>query len=210
MFITIEGIEGSGKTTQIPHMVEFLNERGHACLVTREPGGTLIGTKIRAILLDPGNKEIDPLAELLLYTADRAQHLQRRILPALSAGETVLCDRFFDATLVYQGYARGLDIGLIRRLHQLMLNGIAPDLTFLLDLAPEIGLARAWHQIKDGSRSLGETRFEKETLRFHERVRAGYLDLAGLEPERFRVVDAGQSEHEVRTEMLRILSLEID
>jgi dTMP kinase len=206
MFITLEGIEGSGKTTQVRHIVEFLQSKGHACVATREPGGTRIGKQIRALLLDPESSDIDPMTELLLYTADRAQHVKQFVLPLLSAGKVVLCDRYYDATVVYQGYARGLDIGLIRNLHKLILKDLKPDITILLDLPPEVGLARAWKQINNGTRTDIESRFEKETLAFHEKVRSGYLELARLEPERFRVVDASKSESQVQKEILGILS----
>ena len=134
MFITLEGIEGSGKTTQAKYMVRFLESKGHDCVMTREPGGTRIGKKIRAILLDPESTDMDPLTELLLYIADRAQHIRELVYPSLSAGKTVICDRFYDATLVYQGFARGLDIGLINQLHQLMFEDLRPDITILLYL----------------------------------------------------------------------------
>ena len=207
MFITIEGIEGSGKTTQIKHIAEFLRKKGHDCVMTREPGGTIIGERIRALLLDPGSKNMDPVTELLLYTADRAQHINALVNPALAAGKTVLCDRYFDATLAYQGYARGVDMELIHRLHQLVLEGLMPDITLLLDLLPEVGLSRAWKQINSGARSAGETRFEKETLLFHEKVRAGYLALARKDPGRYRVVDASGNEDQVRSEIIKVLSV---
>lgn len=210
MFITLEGIEGSGKTTQVRHIVEFLQSKGHACVATREPGGTRIGKQIRALLLDPESSDMDPMTELLLYTADRAQHVKQLILPLLSAGKAVLCDRYYDATVVYQGYARGLDIGLIRGLHKLILKDLKPDITILLDLPPEEGLARAWKQINSGTRTDIESRFEKETLAFHEKVRSGYLELARLEPERFRVIDASKSESQVRKEILSILSSDLN
>lgn len=210
MFITLEGIEGSGKTTQIRYVVEFLQSKGHACVATREPGGTRIGKQIRALLLDPESSDMDPMTELLLYTADRAQHVKQLILPLLSAGKAVLCDRYYDATVVYQGYARGLDIGLIRGLHKLILKDLKPDITILLDLPPEEGLARAWKQINSGTRTDIESRFEKETLAFHEKVRSGYLELARLEPERFRVIDASKSESQVRKEILSILSSDLN
>ncbi len=210
MFITLEGIEGSGKTTQVRHIVEFLQSKGHACVATREPGGTRIGKQIRALLLDPESSDMDPMTELLLYTADRAQHVQQCVLPLLSAGKAVLCDRYYDATVVYQGYARGLDIGLIRGLHKLILKDLKPDITILLDLPPEEGLARAWKQINSGTRTDIESRFEKETLAFHEKVRSGYLELARLEPERFRVIDASKSESQVRKEILSILSSDLN
>lgn len=206
MFITLEGIEGSGKTSQMHHMARFLESRGHDCVMTREPGGTRIGEKMRAILLDPESKSMVPLAELLLYTADRVQHVNEIVIPALSHGKTVLCDRYFDATVAYQGHARGLDIGLINRLHALMLEGLKPNVTILLDLPPEIGLSRAWKQIHNGARAGFETRFEKESLSFHEKVRDGYLELARLEPLRFRVVDASRDENQVRDEIIKVLS----
>ena len=210
MFISFEGIEGSGKTTHVKHTVRFLKDKGHDCVITREPGGTRIGKKIRAILLDPMSKDMDPLAELLLYTADRAQHIKEFILPLLSDGKMVLCDRYYDATMAYQGFARGLDIGLIEKMHKLLFENLKPDITLLLDLPPEIGLARAWKQIETGTRTGEETRFEEETLSFHKKVRSGYLELAHLEPERFRIIDASKDEHGVREEIIKILDAEIN
>ena len=210
MFISFEGIEGSGKTTHVKHTVRFLKDKGHDCVITREPGGTRIGEKIRAILLDPMSKDMDPLAELLLYTADRAQHIKEFILPLLSDGKMVLCDRYYDATMAYQGFARGLDIGLIEKMHKLLFENLKPDITLLLDLPPEIGLARAWKQIETGTRTGEETRFEEETLSFHKKVRSGYLELARLEPERFRIIDASKDEHGVREEIIKILDAEIN
>jgi dTMP kinase len=206
MFITLEGIEGSGKTTQIEHIDRFLRSNGVDLTVTREPGGTLIGRKIRTILLDPQSSEMDPSTELLLYTADRAQHIRQVILPAIDAGKVVLCDRYFDATLVYQGYARGLDIPSIRELHRLMCGGLAPDLTLLFDLSPEEGLARAWKQLHNGERTGSESRFEKEAVDFHRKVRQGYLELARSEPGRFQIVDAAQEEEGVREQVFSILT----
>ncbi len=206
MFITLEGIEGSGKTTQIKNIVEFLENKGHDCVITREPGGTKIGKKIRSILLDPENRDMEPACELLLYCSDRVQHIKELINPALSEGKTVICDRFFDATLVYQGYARGLDMDLITGLHEMTVAGLKPDITILLDLLPEIGLSRAWEQIDNGSRNEGETRFEKETLSFHEKIRNGYLELARLEPKRFHVIDASKSEKQVKQQIINALT----
>jgi len=210
MFISFEGIEGSGKTTNIRHAVRFLQSKGHDCVITREPGGTRIGEKIRAILLDPSSKGIDPLTELLLYTADRSQHINEVISPLLSAGKTVVCDRYYDATVVYQGYARGLDTELILRLHRLLFENLKPDITLLLDLPPEIGLSRAWKQIDKGDRDRVETRFEEETLSFHKKVRSGYLEMARLEPERYRIIDASIEPDQVRKEIARTLAEEID
>ena len=205
MFITLEGIEGSGKTSQIRHIRAFFEDMGRRCTVTREPGGTDIGEHIRAILLDPESRDLSPGAELLLYTADRVQHAAQVIRPSLAMGHVVICDRYFDATLAYQGYARGLDMGLIRELHRLMLNDLTPDLTLLLDLSPDQGLARAWNQIDSGARAGDETRFEREALRFHEKVRAGYLDLAQQAPHRYRIIDASASEGDVRQTVCDIL-----
>ena len=206
MFITLEGIEGSGKTTQISRLVEFLEDRGIECVTTRQPGGTLIGKNIRSILLDPANSALEPLAELLLYMADRAQHINELIRPALQNGKTVVCDRYFDATLVYQGFARGLSIELIGQLHQILFDDLKPDVTLLLDLPPQVGLERAWQQLNNGQRSGDESRFEAEALAFHEKVRSGYLELARLEPDRFRIVDAAQSPDEVFTAIREIVS----
>ncbi|MGB5985995.1 MAG: dTMP kinase [Desulfobacterales bacterium] len=212
MFISLEGIEGSGKTTQIKRMVDYLESRGRPCMATREPGGTAIGRQIRAILLDPRNGALDAHAELLLYVADRVQHLGQTILPQLEAGRVVVCDRYFDATLVYQGHGRGLDRSLIESLHRLICANRNPDLTFLLDLEPEVGLARAWCQIRGGGRVDDETRFEQETLAFHQRIREGYLELASRQPQRFRIVNAmldqTQVWHQIRAVLETALGLE--
>jgi len=201
MFITLEGIEGSGKTTQMQQLSAYFELRGHSCVLTREPGGTVLGGKVRAILLDPASKELVPMAELLLYMADRAQHINSLIKPCLADGKVVLCDRYFDATIVYQGFARGLDTGLICELHRLIFEDLKPDITFLLDLTPRIGLARAWQQLDNGTRAGTESRFEEETISFHEKVRAGYLELARREPERIRVVDGSRDEKNVQVDI---------
>jgi dTMP kinase len=206
MFITLEGIEGSGKTTQIGRLVEFFEDRGIECVTTRQPGGTLLGENIRSILLDPANSAMAPLTELLLYMADRSQHIYETIRPCLKAGKVVVCDRYFDATVVYQGFARGLDVELIRRLHQILFDDLKPDVTLLLDLAPRVGLQRAWQQLNTGQRSGQESRFEAETVAFHEKVRAGYLELARLEPDRFRIIDAAQSQDQVFTLISNIVT----
>ena len=205
MFITFEGIEGSGKTTQIKRVHDYLKEQGHDVVMTREPGGTVIGEQIRAILLDPESRDMDPMAELLLYFADRAQHLNQKIKKHLTAGRTVLCDRYYDATLAYQGYARGLSIELIEKLHQLVFHNFKPDLTFLLDLPPRMGLERAWRQIENGARTGKESRFEAEAMRFHESVRQGYLTLARIEPRRFEIIDASQATDQVWQRILSVL-----
>jgi len=205
MFITFEGIEGSGKTSQIQSIHAQLGQRGYDVIATREPGSSDIGAQIRSILLDSRNKGLDSLAELLLYMADRAQHLNETIKPALSVGKVILCDRYYDATLAYQGYARGLDIELITKLHQLAFSDVRPDITFLLDLPVETGLARAWQQIQNGQRTGRETRFEEEALAFHSKVRSGYLALAAEEPQRFRIIDASVPKEQVEQEIMAII-----
>jgi dTMP kinase len=210
MLITFEGIEGSGKTTQLVRAAEFLNKKGRTCVTTREPGGTDIGDQIRAVLLAPQNKAIDPTTEMLLYMADRVQHVRQFIEPQIHLGKVVLCDRFFDATVVYQGLARGIPLTLIYQLHELILQGLRPDLTILLDLPPALGLARAWQQINSGDRTAAETRFEEENRAFHEKVRSGYLKLAHNEPERFRVVDASSEANEVTEAVCSHLSTALD
>jgi dTMP kinase len=188
-FVTFEGIEGSGKSTQIVLLADYLKSIGNRIILTREPGGTPIGDQVRKILLDPANTALDPKAELLLYAASRAQHLYDVILPSIAAGVTVLCDRFSDATLAYQGYGRGLDIEMIRALDCLVTAGIKPDLTILLDIDVARGVARAHGRNADRGLE-AEARFENEELAFHERVRQGYLTLARESPDRIRIVDA--------------------
>jgi dTMP kinase len=187
-FITFEGIEGCGKTTQESLLAEALSDKGFPVVVTREPGGCAIAEQIRAILLDAENRALVPLAELLLYAAARAQHVEEIIRPALAADKIVICDRFTDATAAYQGYGRDLDIALIGDLNRLATGGITPDLTILLDCPEEVGLSRAMARInsRQGAR---EERFEQESLRFHRAVRDGYLRLAAAEPDRFAVMD---------------------
>jgi dTMP kinase len=197
MFITLEGIEGAGKTSQLGNIVAFMKVRGYECATTREPGGTQIGSQIRGVLLNPENDDLDPGAELLLYLADRVHHIKTVIEPHLAAGRVVICDRFFDATLVYQGYARGLNKELIRNLHRWVCGDLTPDLTLLFDLEPQVGLARAWRQINNGGRTDQESRFEKEALVFHEKVRSGYLELARGAPGRFKMIDAQQPPEQV-------------
>lgn len=201
-FITFEGIEGSGKTTQISMLADYLAARGRSVRLTREPGGTPIGDQVRKILLDPANDALDPRAELLLYAAGRAQHLAELIRPALGGGAVVLCDRFSDATCAYQGYGRGLDLELIGDLDRLVTGGMRPDLTILLDIEASEGLARA--RGRNSRHGLGaEARFENESLPFHERVRRGYLELARREPRRFRIVEASRQPEAVHFEIRR-------
>ena len=204
MFITFEGIEGSGKTTQIELLIPVLQAKGYDCVFTREPGATEIGKKIRAILLDASHTAMLPLTELLLYEADRAQHVHEVIKPALAANKVVVSDRFFDATTVYQGYARGFDLKLIEQIHHLVLGNLKPDLTMVLDLPVDLGLKRAWQRINSRS-DLSEDRFEKEDIAFHERVRQGYLALARAEPERFRVIDASRDAEAVHRDIVDVV-----
>ena len=185
MFITFEGIEGCGKTTQIRRLKRSLLKRGIPCLATFEPGGTEVGKKIRKILLDSRNIALLPLAELMLYEADRAQHVQEVVRPALRRGLWVLCDRFFDATVVYQGFARGQDEKMIRFLNERATQGLVPEVTFLLDCPVELGLARA-----TARNNKGQDRFEREKMAFHRKIREGYLDLSRKHPKRFVVIDA--------------------
>lgn len=191
-FITFEGIEGSGKTTQIKQLAQHLRQRGYQVLQTREPGGCQIADQIRGILLHPDNVAMVSRAELLLYAAARAQHVEEIVQPALAAGKIVLCDRFTDATLAYQGDGRGLDRGLISQLNQLAAGDCRPDLTLLFDLPVAIGLGRALQRESDQQDS-SEGRFERETLEFHQRIKDGYLALASAEPERFRILAADQA-----------------
>jgi dTMP kinase len=203
-FITFEGIEGSGKSTQIALLANYLTAKGVRHVLTREPGGTPIGDQVRKILLDPSNRSLDPAAELLLYAASRAQHLREIILPALANGTTVLCDRFSDATLAYQGYGRGLDIGMIRSLDLIVTAGMCPDLTLLFDIEAASGIARA--RGRNNSRGLeAEARFENEELAFHERVRQGYLTLVMQEPDRIRVVDASPPAEAVQAKVRQVI-----
>ena len=193
LFIVFEGIEGCGKTTQISRAGDFLKQQNLPFIITREPGGTPIGDEIRKILLSSKNTDIIPLTELLLYTASKVQHLQQIINPALNSGTMVLCDRFFDATVAYQGYGEGILLPLIEKVHSMFLPDLAPDLTILLDCSAELGLNRSRRRIRLEGKEQAEGRFEDKELTFHERVREGYLQLARREPERFRIVDAGLS-----------------
>jgi len=178
--ITLEGGEGSGKTTLAAQMAQWLRDKGQTVCVTREPGGTELGKLIEGILQEEQSSPLSPLAELLLFEADRTQHVSEVIVPALNARRLVVCDRFTDSSLAYQGYGRGLGLELIRRLNDEATCGLKPDLTLLLDVPPEVGLSR------DGDQKHLTGR---ETLEFHERVRGGFLELARAEPERFVVID---------------------
>jgi dTMP kinase len=196
-FITFEGPEGCGKTTQMKLLANYFTEQGSPVVLTREPGGCPIADKIRQVLLDAANSSMVPLAELFLYAAARAQHVSEIITPALDAGKIVLCDRFTDATVAYQGHGRQLDHALIEQLNRLATGRLRPHLTILLDCPVEVGLRRALARI-DATTGAKEERFEQESIQFHQRVRAGYLQLAAAEPERFVVIDGSQAILEVQ------------
>ncbi|MEI6305803.1 MAG: dTMP kinase [Deltaproteobacteria bacterium] len=197
-FITFEGIEGCGKTTQIKLLAQHLESSGLNVVTTREPGGCAISDKIRFILLDAENSGMCPMAELLLYAAARAQHVNDVILPAIEAGAIVLCDRFSDATAAYQSFGRGIDSKIVDTLNTMACGSISPDLTVLIDCEPETGLARARQRIEamTGPR---EERFELESLEFHHRVRAGYLTIAQKAPARFLKIDGNSVISEIST-----------
>ena len=188
-FITFEGPEGSGKSTHIRLLKAFLEARGIKVVMTREPGGTPLGEAIRGLLQHDHGEEPIARAEVLLFLACRAQHVERLIRPALDAGTWVLCDRFDDSTMAYQGYARGFDLGLLAEVNNFAVNGLRPDLTVLLDVSPETSRARL------AERQAAPDRIEREHDSFHVKVRDGFLDLAQKEPERFVVIN---TEHEQR------------
>ena len=187
-FITFEGIEGSGKTTQLRRLQDYLQALGHEVTATREPGGCRISDVIRALLLNPENSTMVARAELLLYSAARAQHVAEVIRPALSARKIVLCDRFTDATTIYQGSGRGLDLVQLESINRFATDGLAPDLTLLLDYPAEAGLQRA-RKRNQSDKLEAEGRFEMEALAFHQRIRRGYLELAAGQ-DRFCIIDA--------------------
>lgn len=204
-FITFEGSEGCGKTTQVRLTAAWLTARGLPVLATAEPGGTPLGTRIRELLLNRGPIGIGAEAELLLFAAARAQHVRQTILPALEAGQWVLCDRFADATLAYQGYGRGLDTGFIASLNAFAAGALTPDRTLLFDIPPETGLARARRRTEGVLPERAEDRFEHEAIPFHRRVREGYLSLAAREPGRFAVIDGAADAATVQDEVRRQL-----
>lgn len=205
-FITFEGVEGSGKTTQIRLAGEFLRERGLPVVTTQEPGGTPLGDRIRELLLNRGGFEISGEAEVFLFAAARAQHTGAVILPALEAGKIVLCDRFSDATIAYQAYGRGLPLEPVREICRFASRGLVPHLTILFDLPVEAGLERAFRRIAGREGNLREDRFEREHLDFHRRIREGYLAIARQEPGRLKVIDASRGIESTRREVQSVLS----
>ncbi len=189
-FITIEGGEGAGKTTLAQALAERLRAQGRSVRLTREPGGSALGQALRTLVLDP-QLQLTDWSETCLFLADRGANVEGVIRPALAAGEIVFCDRYLDSTLAYQGYGRGLDLGLLRRLNEAVTGGLLPELTLLLDLPPELGLARTRARSDPGDR-IGDAAFA-----FHQRVNAGFRALAEAEPSRIRVIDATQSAQDV-------------
>lgn len=197
LFVTFEGPEGSGKSTQIRRLAVALEAQNMAVLVTREPGGTAIGNAVRAVLLDPARTEMSPRAEALLFNAARAQIVDQVIRPALAAGQLVLCDRYADSTLAYQGYGHGQPLEPLRRLADYATNGLAPDLTIYLDIDVRQGLARKRSGVAEEW-----NRMEEKALAFHQAVRAGYLELAAAEPSRWLILNAAQSREQIHAAIL--------
>jgi len=201
LFITFEGVEGCGKTTQICLLKDSLEQRGYSVITTREPGGAQISDSIRKMLLDPENAHIDIKTELLLYEASRAQHIKEVIKPALEKGDIVLCDRFTDATLAYQGYAQGISIDLIETLNQFATNNLTPDFTILIDCPVEIGLKRAKEREEIINQTVSEDRFEEKSIAFHQKVRLAYLQIAQRKSNRIYLVDGRKDPSIVQREI---------
>jgi dTMP kinase len=199
LFITLEGVEGSGKTTQAAILGDALRGQGRRVVVTHEPGGTRAGEAIRAIFLDPA-VSLDVAAELLLVLADRAQHVREKLKPSVVAGDIVISDRYSDSTTAYQGYGRGFDLKLLADLNRLASDAMKPDLTLVLDVPVETGLERTRARVKGAVR--GPDRFEGEAQEFHRRVRDGFLEIARAEPDRVRVVDASRPLEAVSADIL--------
>lgn len=199
MFITLEGPEGSGKTSQMPALADFLRSEGHDVVVTREPGGTAVGDQIREVLMNLKNVAIVPRTEILLFLAARAQHVEGLIRPALEAGKVVLCDRFGDSTLAYQGYGHKTDLDTLRSLLDFSTGGLWPDLTLLLDVPVKAGLERK----RDNGAEWN--RLDAYAEAFHERVRQGYLALAKAEPDRWQIIDATKGKDQVQQAMRKVV-----
>ena len=203
-FISFEGLDGCGKTTQVRLLADYLTQRDIQVAVLREPGGTPVGEAIRALLLSSRNRGLLPLSELLLYYAARNQNLHQQIIPAQAEGKWVLCDRFADASAAYQGYGRGLDLSVVETLDHMVVDGTKPDLTLLIDIEPSLSLARA--RERNRRTGLDEGRFEAESLAFFRRVREGYLQLAAREPGRVRVLNGSRTIEELHQEILGLIS----
>ncbi|MCL1989808.1 MAG: dTMP kinase [Defluviitaleaceae bacterium] len=201
MFVTLEGVDGSGKTTVAKELVTLLENEGHAAIYTREPGGNKIAEAIRAVILDRAHTEMDPRTESLLYAAARRQHLVEIIEPALKSGKIVICDRFIDSSIAYQGYARGIEPTLIETINAFAIADVKPDVTFLIDVKPEIGLERIQ---KDKHREIN--RLDLESLAFHQSVYEGYQQLAKKDAGRIHVIDGCQRIPDMITEMSRVIN----
>lgn len=199
LFISFEGIEGTGKSTQAKLLSESLSKKGYKTVLTEEPGGTTISRKIRKILLSTKHNKMDYLTELLLYNASRIQHVKEKILPAINSGKIVITDRFSDSTVAYQGYGRGIRLRLIDSIDKIATGGIRPDITLLLDLDVETGLMRNKHINK-------VDRLELEDIEFHKKVRKGYLKLAAKEPERMKLINASKSIDAIHREAVSIIN----
>jgi len=197
IFISLEGPDGAGKTTQLKLLSKYLDSIGCQYLITRDPGGTSLGKQIRRILLH-AETAVDPVTELLLYQADRAQHVSELIAPSLKKGMVVLCDRYIDSSLAYQGYGRNIDLALIYQLNQISTGGLMPELTILFDIDSEAGLSRLHPS--------GHDRLECEAIDFHKRVRHGYLELAKAEPKRWQIIDASRAMSAVQEDLQRIVA----
>lgn len=208
LFITFEGPEGAGKTTQIEKLLHWLSGRGINAIKTREPGGTDVAEQLRKIVkYHKGEEPLTDQTELLLFAASRSQHVSFMIKPAMDAGTAVLCDRFTDSTTAYQGYARGMELDFIEKLNRFATDGLKPDITFLLDLTADAGLERAVHREEPLFR---DDRIENETKQFHESVREGYLKIAEREPERVKIVNAAAAPDEVHAQITAILAPILD
>jgi dTMP kinase len=199
MFITLEGPEGSGKTCHIPELAKFLRQQGHEVVVTREPGGTPIGDEIRDTLLKMGNTAMHPTTEILLFQASRAQHVQELILPLIAEGKIVICDRFADSTMAYQGYGHQTDLEELAQIINFATGGLQPDLALLLDVEIEIGLKRRSADRENWNR------LDAKEAAFHRRVRDGYLEMVNAQPERWEVIDASQPLEDVLADIKRVV-----
>lgn len=200
LFVTVEGTDGCGKTTQITNIVDYLSSLGCRVILTREPGGTRISENIRSIILDPAFTEMHSITELMLYSAARAQLVEQVIRPAIANCETVICDRYIDSFYAYQGYGRGLDMEMLKKITSLAINNTMPDITFFFDLVPEIGLRRRMN-------AANGDRIENEQMEFHRRVYHGYRQLAKENPERIKTIDASRSVDEVWEDVRRQLDI---
>lgn len=208
MFITFEGCEGSGKSTHSEKIYQNLIKKGYPVLLTHEPGGTKISDKIRELLLTKGEGELEnivPNAELMLYLASRSQHIEELILPALKAGKIILCDRFSDATIAYQGYGRGVDMEILLQVNNFVSHNIKPDFTILLDIEPKLGIERS-KRIKKPYASEGELdRMESQSIKFHNAVRKGYLEIAKKEPDRVKVFDTSENIDDIFNQIMECI-----